>query len=745
MKDKLTLLISKLKSSYFTAAGFLLLVIQICYFTIIFPTYDFDSDESNKIRIIDLLDRIIYSTGEIKSEYKIIKERKCLSPKKCNESIRIMSKLLIEKNEEFIDMAGIEKNWINIIGLPSIRVLNLHLEKFINDNNEKILISGIDKDISSIIESSLLLKINFDDDTRDFRQSYIITNIILILISILLLSTGHLITYIKGKIKEKTYIEIENNLDDIANVVLKWEIPLFENKIEDTSSNALERRVYSKILSSENNLESHKDQMNLYQKLYTMIGFEIRGLTNTINGGIQAITKESDEHGIFLGHEIMAATNTLNDLAENFNQLLSMGTNRDALTTDIQKLMSILLPALTSKLRKENRYLECITDTNIPIEINGNQVGLFWVLLLNISNSSTKKENIKSLLHVSSISAESIEHVTLRFEMIHTANIDISLAEIDKLDWKVTNSFNSNEKISNLLLSGMTNLDIIKFDCEFGNKLQVNIDVTPSIYPSNIKPLDGKKFLICGDSPFQVDIIVKTLSDYGATTHIATNPNHVFQSITKIDDLDVVFLTETIPGVSLASFCKTLRSRLSKAKKVPKLFLSVSDPEVADNTFEHVDHIFYRPTDNQSFMNKLTQQLEQEAQESDNGVQRVLIVEDDEIQQIILGQLLSDFNIESDVASSGEEAIEFLAENTPALIFMDCIMPGMGGIEATKKIRENEGDSKKTTIIGATALTGRKEKKNCIDAGMDYVISKPYKDSEILRLLKNYLAIQRVD
>lgn len=74
-------------------------------------------------------------------------------------------------------------------------------------------------------------------------------------------------------------------------------------------------------------------------------------------------------------------------------------------------------------------------------------------------------------------------------------------------------------------------------------------------------------------------------------------------------------------------------------------------------------------------------------------------------------------------------------------------MPGMGGIEATKLIRQREDEMdihQPATIIGATALTSASEHKSCIEAGMDYVISKPYKSDEIIKVIKKYMAIQKI-
>ena len=127
-------------------------------------------------------------------------------------------------------------------------------------------------------------------------------------------------------------------------------------------------------------------------------------------------------------------------------------------------------------------------------------------------------------------------------------------------------------------------------------------------------------------------------------------------------------------------------------------------------------------------------------------VNRFLIVEDDKVQQFILNKILTGFEFNCEGVDDGAKAVQLVKENNFDIIFMDCIMPGMGGMEATTLIREYEHQHslEPATIIGATALTSNKEHKQCIDAGMDYVISKPYKNEEIYAVIKKYMAIRKV-
>ena len=109
---------------------------------------------------------------------------------------------------------------------------------------------------------------------------------------------------------------------------------------------------------------------------------------------------------------------------------------------------------------------------------------------------------------------------------------------------------------------------------------------------------------------------------------------------------------------------------------------------------------------------------------------KVLIVEDNEINQLVIKEQLREIGLLSDVAVNGEEALEkvkrSMAEKSPyALILMDCHMPVMDGLEATKQIRqlEHQGSTLPIIALTANALTGDKEK--CLKSGMDDFISKP--------------------
>lgn len=117
---------------------------------------------------------------------------------------------------------------------------------------------------------------------------------------------------------------------------------------------------------------------------------------------------------------------------------------------------------------------------------------------------------------------------------------------------------------------------------------------------------------------------------------------------------------------------------------------------------------------------------------------KVLVAEDNAINQRVATFNLEKLGIEVDVANDGKEAVTMFKDNKYNIIFMDIQMPIMDGLEATRKIRAYELDSGskcKTPIIAMTANTLKGDKENFMKSGFTDYISKPFKSSELTLLI----------
>jgi len=110
----------------------------------------------------------------------------------------------------------------------------------------------------------------------------------------------------------------------------------------------------------------------------------------------------------------------------------------------------------------------------------------------------------------------------------------------------------------------------------------------------------------------------------------------------------------------------------------------------------------------------------------------VLVVDDDENSRALAGRILKNLGYRVTMAADGNEAIEAFSRGGFSAVFMDLAMPGMDGIEATKKIREIEAPSgSRVPIIAFTANVMSGDRERCFAAGMDDFLTKPFKKDEL--------------
>lgn len=126
-------------------------------------------------------------------------------------------------------------------------------------------------------------------------------------------------------------------------------------------------------------------------------------------------------------------------------------------------------------------------------------------------------------------------------------------------------------------------------------------------------------------------------------------------------------------------------------------------------------------------INPKTDKKTEKKSQSKQEKPKVLLVEDNPLNQKVVGMFIAKLGFEYDVASNGQAAVDFCEKNTYGFILMDIYMPGMDGPEATTKIRTNElKGNHRAKIIAITANESQESVKRCYDSGMDDYLVKPF-------------------
>jgi CheY-like chemotaxis protein len=126
---------------------------------------------------------------------------------------------------------------------------------------------------------------------------------------------------------------------------------------------------------------------------------------------------------------------------------------------------------------------------------------------------------------------------------------------------------------------------------------------------------------------------------------------------------------------------------------------------------------------------------------SGGAIGRVLLAEDNLVNQRIARRVLERAGYKVDVVGDGEEAVEAARTGRYDLVLMDCQMPGVDGLEAARRIRKLEGPARDVAIVALTANEGADDPARCRQAGMDAFLVKPFDPTRLLELVR--LAIGR--
>jgi PAS domain S-box-containing protein len=119
---------------------------------------------------------------------------------------------------------------------------------------------------------------------------------------------------------------------------------------------------------------------------------------------------------------------------------------------------------------------------------------------------------------------------------------------------------------------------------------------------------------------------------------------------------------------------------------------------------------------------------------------RVLVVEDNVVNQQVERRLLEKIGCRVDVAANGQEAVTVLARLAYDIVFMDCQMPEMDGFTATATIREQDAaTSQHVPIVAMTANAMQGDRERCLAAGMDDYVSKPVQFDELVAMLRKWV------
>ncbi|TAN49883.1 MAG: response regulator, partial [Betaproteobacteria bacterium] len=280
------------------------------------------------------------------------------------------------------------------------------------------------------------------------------------------------------------------------------------------------------------------------------------------------------------------------------------------------------------------------------------------------------------------------------------------------------------------------------------------VDERPAA-PRHVLPeaLNGMRALVVDDNSAAREILSHKLRDLGLSVSMATSGEEAVALVEQSPGekpFAVVFTDWKMPGLDGIETAKRIRSR-AHAPKVVMVTAFGRDDVRAEAAAAGIDAFLVKPVNQSSLVDTLIEQFAPKSGEvvlatagttelpNLRGV-RFLLAEDNEVNQQIAVELLTDRGAEVDVAATGRQAIEALLQGTRSYdaVLMDVQMPDMDGIEATRRIRADARFAR-LPIIALTAHAMPEERERCIAAGMVDHILKPIEPRAMFQTLLRWV------
>ncbi len=469
------------------------------------------------------------------------------------------------------------------------------------------------------------------------------------------------------------------------------------------------------------------------------------------------------------GNALLGIINDILDFSKIEAGKLDMEETR-FLLSDVLENVSVLLSP-----QAEDKDLELLfaTASNVPLNLLGDPLRLGQVLI-NLTNNAIKFTQTGEIIISTKVVKMSEKQVTLTFS-VRDSGIGLTQKQIDGLFKPFTQADASTTREYGGTGLGLTickhlvemmngaisvtsepgNGSVFTFTAVFGRpsvekqkKLALSMD------------LKGLRVLVADDNAAAREILHDILESFSFNVSLAASGQEALHELENADKpFDLVLTDYKMPELDGIETTKRIKER-ANLSHIPIIIMisAYGREEVRKHAARTgVDAFLNKPIERSLLFDTIISLFSEKSETapgrsaSDDADMhweqekiksaRVLLVEDNEINQQVAIELLEHAGMVVTIAANGREAVKTVMQNTYDLVFMDLEMPKMDGYEATRAIRRY-AHLKDMPIIAMTAHAMAGTKQKCLDAGMNDHLPKPIDPSELMDMLVKWIKPQ---
>ncbi|MDQ8202993.1 PAS domain S-box protein [Pelagicoccus sp. SDUM812003] len=504
------------------------------------------------------------------------------------------------------------------------------------------------------------------------------------------------------------------------------------------------------------------------------ISHEIRTPMNGIIGLVsllletKGLNDQQEEYALLVKDSAVSLLSLINDLLD-FSKVQAGKLEFEELDFDLQECLLQFEPLVQVKARGKGLSFFCNPCSHVPNSLVGDP-GRLRQVLFNLVGNAIKFTKKGSVNLNTELVCEDLESATLRFSVKDTG-IGIKPEYLGMLFEKFTQADASVNRVF-----GGTGLGLaiskqlvemmggeIGVESEVGNgstfwfTARFAKQSSARVLEGRIEKLSGRKVLLVDDDPSIREMVSEQVQLWKAEPVTCSHAGEALQYLEEAkargEMISCAIVDLHMPGFNGIDLCKKIRSDSHWKDLRVVLLTSDENAEVLD-PYSNVgfDACCPKPFRPSELFNCLVRSL---SRESESGMDfnkrsegrlkrtgaRILLAEDNVVNQMVARGILERFGLSCDVAGNGAEAVHAFESLPYDLILMDVQMPEVDGLTATRSIREIERIQSRSRIpiVAMTAHARNEDRMECMDAGMDEHVPKPVSPELLFSVLEKFL------
>ena len=488
---------------------------------------------------------------------------------------------------------------------------------------------------------------------------------------------------------------------------------------------------------------------------------EIRTPLNAVIGmtGLLMDTELSSEQRQFA--EVIrgsgdALLGVINDILD-FSKIEAGRLELERAPFDLRECVESALELVTPSAAAKGLDLAYDLDPDVPRGVVGDLTRVRQILTNLLSNAVKFTQEGEVVLTIASEPGRTAERRRLTFSVRDTGigippdRMDVLFQSFSQVDASTTRRYGGtglglaiSRRLVELMDASMSADSVVGQGSTFRFTVEVETAELPSrpFELSSAPELGGKRVLVVDDNATNRQILMRQMSSWGMSVRETGSPREALGWVRDADRFDLGIVDMQMPemdGVSFASEVHRVREEL------PLVLLSSlgGAVDVPAETFVASLTKPVRPSQlYEALLEVVGAGLEAAGSPRPDAIGpevaarhplRLLLVEDNAVNQQLALLLLEKLGYRADVAANGVEALEALERQPYDAVLMDVEMPEMDGLEATRRIRERSSGGPHVIAVTANALQGERER--CLAAGMNDYITKPLRLEELAAAL----------